>query len=82
MQNAAKHAAATGIRVDVRLAAGWVQVGIVDDGAGFDAAGTAAGRGLANIRDRVESVGGRLTVTSALGRGTRLDIRLPTTGAS
>lgn len=79
MQNAAKHAGADGIRVDLRPDGGRVAVDIADDGVGFDPAGVSPGRGLANIRDRVESVGGRLTLTSSPGRGTRMTFDLPTT---
>lgn len=78
MQNASKHAAAEGIRVDVHRLDRLIKADISDEGIGFDPDGTTAGRGLANIRDRVESIGGRLTVTSAPGRGTRIGFELPT----
>ena len=35
------------------------------------------GMGLAAVRERVESLGGRITVTSTLGQGTRFELRLP-----
>lgn len=80
MQNTAKHAGAHEIRIDIRHTGESVDVAVTDDGMGFDPADTAAGRGMANIRDRVESVGGRLTVTSSPGGGTRLRFRLPIPG--
>jgi signal transduction histidine kinase len=51
------------------------QLSIEDDGVG----GTdpARGSGLVGLRDRVEAVGGALTVVSQAGRGTRLLIELP-----
>ena len=80
IQNASKHAGARRIRVEVHRAGSLVTAAVDDDGAGFDPAETAPGRGLANIRDRVESIGGRLTVAAAPGRGTRLSFELPTPG--
>ena len=46
---------------------------VIDDGSGFDQAlvpGREAGAGLMNMRDRLDAVGGRVTVTSEVGRGT------------
>ena len=42
-----------------------------DDGGGF-IPGTGTNGGMRNMRDRVESVGGRLTIDSAPGDGTRI----------
>jgi signal transduction histidine kinase len=41
-----------------------------DFGIGFDHGGVRRGNGLVNMRDRVEAVGGALTVTSSMGHGT------------
>jgi len=78
LQNAAKHAADSGIRIDIRATGTRIDIGVADDGVGFDPGQVTPGRGLANIRDRVESLGGRLQLSSKPGRGTRLDIDLPT----
>ena len=48
---------------------------IVDDGCG--GARPSAGSGLAGLRNRVEALGGRLTVASPEGGGTRLHAYLP-----
>lgn len=77
LQNAAKHAAATAIRVALSGGRGVLELDVADDGRGFDPAATPAGVGLSNIRGRVESVGGTLQVDSAPGRGTRLHAALP-----
>jgi signal transduction histidine kinase len=42
-----------------------------DDGPGFGAA-DADGSGLRNMRDRIEAIGGELTIESVPGRGTRV----------
>ncbi|MCI2956892.1 sensor histidine kinase [Agromyces atrinae] len=62
---------------------------IVDDGVGFDTAAAAddsAARsdsfGLHATRERVQQLGGALTVDSAPGRGTRLAVELALTGVA
>ncbi len=55
-------------------------LGVSDDGTGFtpDAATSAPrGLGLAGMRERLALVGGRLTVDSQPGAGTRLEARVP-----
>lgn len=75
MQNAAKHSGAT--RITIRLASsGGACLDVADDGHGFASTAT-TGSGLANMRDRIESVGGTLTVDSLPGRGTTLRARVP-----
>ena len=77
LQNAAKHAGASTIGVTLTGTAAGLELTVEDDGAGFDPASTPAGSGLANIRDRVESVGGTVRTESAPGRGTRVCAVLP-----
>jgi signal transduction histidine kinase len=68
--------------VDVSSAADTLRIEVSDDGHGFDAAShNGSPGGLANIRDRVGVVGGRLDVTSSPGSGTRLVVDLPTRDA-
>ncbi|MBD3940270.1 sensor histidine kinase [Microbacterium sp. NEAU-LLC] len=78
LSNAAQHAAAS--RVEVRIASdadGGAALTVADDGHGFDPAATAAGFGLEGMRDRVALAGGDLDVSSLLGAGTTLRVRLP-----
>jgi signal transduction histidine kinase len=77
MQNSAKHSSATAIRLDLRGGPSLLEVTVQDDGAGFDLAAAHAGEGLANMRDRVESAGGTLTIETAPSRGTLVAARLP-----
>lgn len=80
VQNAAKHSGAGGVRVRVdELPRGW-RLSIADDGAGFDPADggrSGTGAGLVNMRDRIDAVGGSLTVTSAPGAGTTVTATVP-----
>jgi signal transduction histidine kinase len=45
---------------------------VVDDGTGFDPATTTMGSGLQGITDRLDTVGGALTITSSPGAGTTI----------
>ena len=56
---------------------GSLVVSVGDDGRG--GASLDAGSGLRGLVDRVEALGGRLTVTSPPGEGTRLVAELPIT---
>ncbi|MEU4293747.1 histidine kinase [Kribbella sp. NPDC026596] len=77
MQNSAKHSSATAIRLDLRGGPTVLEVTVRDDGAGFDLGAAHPGEGLANMRDRVESAGGTLTIETAPSRGTLVAARLP-----
>ena len=77
--NAARHGAARHIRVELREIP-QLCLEITDDGRGFDpdAARSASGRlGLVSMRKRVEAIGGHLTITSEIGKGTRVRVTLP-----
>lgn len=83
LTNVAKHsgAAKVTIRVDLTDAEG-VTLVVQDDGVGFDPVAMrgqgAAGRfGLVSMRERAELFGGTLTVVSARGAGTTLQIQVP-----
>jgi signal transduction histidine kinase len=75
LTNAAKHAQAESVTVDVAGDADTLVVSVVDDGVG--GADTGRGSGLGGLTDRVEAVGGRLDITSPEGEGTRIRARLP-----
>jgi signal transduction histidine kinase len=50
---------------------------VTDDGPGFAVGPLRPGTGLMGMTDRVESVGGTLSIDSAPGRGTRVGGRIP-----
>jgi len=74
LANAAKHARATQVVVDVRDAGQELRVEIGDDGAG---GADASGSGLRGLADRVAALGGELSVRSPRGHGTRVSARVP-----
>src|ERR1700759_4434296 len=75
LTNTAKHGAASRASVAVERDDGLIRVRITDDGVG--GADPSTGSGLTGLRDRVEALGGSLTVRSPRGRGPSLDVRLP-----
>ena len=72
MQNAVKHGVGASLIAISLSDDGRLRFEVADDGAGFDADGTPSGAGLANMRDRIEAVGGGLTYRSQVGRGTQV----------
>ena len=75
LTNVAKHSRASSARVSIDLHDGDLWLEITDDGVG--GADHTRGSGLQGLNDRVEANGGRLTVESRPGAGTRLRIVLP-----
>ena len=78
IQNAAKHAGRdASITVGLRREATELAFSVHDTGRGFDALATAPGTGLTGIRDRIGTVGGRIAIVGAPGRGTTVSGVVP-----
>ena len=75
LTNAAKHARASVVQVDVKADDPTVQLSIRDDGIG--GADPSQGSGLVGLRDRVDALGGELDVASPAGHGTSLGVTIP-----
>ena len=82
--NAVKHAGVSQAAVEVRHRDGSIQITVADQGAGFDPARMhnrgATGLGLASVRQRIEYLGGTVTIQSAPGSGSRFTITVPVQG--
>lgn len=75
--NAAKHARASEVRIQVSAADHGLSLVIADDGCGFSSAEIGSnGHGLANMRQRIEQIGGRFELESETDRGTTIRIHL------
>jgi signal transduction histidine kinase len=72
--NALKHAAANWIDISIFADDNRVKLAIVDNGHGFDISSFAPGVGLPGMRERVETLGGRLGLESSAAKGTRIDV--------
>ncbi len=70
VSNAVRHARADTITVRATADSATVMVEVADDGVGFDPGGDADGLGLANMRERMSTLGGLCVVESTPGRGT------------
>jgi signal transduction histidine kinase len=80
LNNAVKHSRASEVVFQLRWGADSFRWIIADNGAGFDiTARSDAGNGLASMRRRVETVGGRLVIMSDRGCGTRIEAEIPMT---
>jgi len=79
INNAVKHARANRIDVTLNFDTRSVQLGIRDDGRGFDPeAQIADGHfGLIGMRERAEQIGAALTIDSAVERGTQIAVDVP-----
>ena len=80
LTNAAKYARAGAVEVTLHAGDGWAEIAVADDGVGGARAG--GGSGLRGLADRVEALGGRLTLTSAPGHGTTVRARVPVSRAT
>jgi GAF domain-containing protein len=80
LTNVARHAGVTEATVRAWADAATLHVQVVDGGRGFDTGVVAsASSGLSGMRERARFLGGRLSVESAPGGGTRLHAELPVT---
>jgi signal transduction histidine kinase len=79
LQNVQKYAAAEGAVVRLDGSGTELIFEVSDDGRGFDGVAVKRGAGLTNMSDRIDALGGRLDVSSTLGRGTRVlgSLQLP-----
>ncbi|GAA1232845.1 sensor histidine kinase [Pseudonocardia alaniniphila] len=75
LTNAAKHAHPTVIWVAADVVDGRLRLSVCDDGVG--GADPAKGSGLTGLTDRVEALGGSITVHSPPGEGTAMQVWLP-----
>jgi signal transduction histidine kinase len=86
IRNALSHAVPQIVRVRIALAPHQLDAFIEDDGSGFipaastDAPQADAGTGIASMRERAALLGGRLTIASGPGQGTRVELRVSLLG--
>jgi len=75
LNNIVRHAEATDVEFCMTVAGGELEIGITDNGKGFE--GGREGHGLKNLSARLLKLGGTCAVESRLGGGTTVKIRLP-----
>jgi two-component system CheB/CheR fusion protein len=79
LHNIAKHAYATRVEVSLRRAGREICLTVKDAGAGFDLdkARREGGLGLVSMEERIRLVGGKFTIHSQPGKGTRIEAQAP-----
>jgi len=76
LSNVARHARARHAEVELSVD-GEVRLCVTDDGVGAEAGQDRAGRGLLNMAERAQSLGGSFTLSAAPGGGTEVSWRVP-----
>jgi PAS domain S-box-containing protein len=76
LTNARRHSGARSVRVMLRPEQDSLLIEISDDGRGFEPE-TTPGVGLKSMRERAAALGSKLEVTSGVGQGTRVSLRVP-----
>lgn len=85
LNNAIKHAIASEVKVSLHQDGhGIVALSVTDNGKGFDPeiAAEAGGLGLISMRERIEKLGGTVSVNSVIGQGTTVQTTLPAEAGS
>ncbi len=77
LSNVARHAQATHVALRLERSGSRAVLTVEDDGVGFAPDDPSAGNGMRNMRERAESLGGKLEVVSKAGKGTTLRISFP-----
>jgi len=77
LQNVTKYAAATHASIELAQRNGSLEFVVIDDGSGFDPANVTLGSGLQGMTDRIDAIGGRLTIESEPGGGTTVRGSVP-----
>ena len=78
LHNIRKHAGAHAVVITLAADATAIRLAIRDDGRGFDPRERRAGcHGLIGMRERAQHCGGRLRVTSRIGKGTTIGVTIP-----
>ena len=82
LTNVLKHARTPTARISLRRRDDHCEIEVADDGVGFDAAaiagaGIGPGFGLFSIREQIHRLGGKLEVSSATSKGTRVTLSVP-----
>ena len=77
LTNIQKHAQASTVTLWAHSTSEGLAVGLSDDGIGFVPGGVSSGYGLRGMRERVQLLGGQMTIQSAPGQGTLIQVTVP-----
>lgn len=78
LRNAVKHSKARAVSIELSASGQRMALTIVDDGVGFNIdAAWGRGLGLISMTERLEQLGGSVTIHTKVGAGTRLEVVVP-----
>ena len=78
LNNAVRHSGATEVTLTLAVVNAHLAITVEDNGKGFESAGGLPGSdGLANMRERMQKLGGHCDIRSQTGKGTTVEFRLP-----
>ncbi|MGD1856317.1 MAG: sensor histidine kinase [Leptolyngbyaceae cyanobacterium] len=78
LTNIQKHAQASTVKLWAHSTADGIAIGLSDNGVGFASDGIKTGYGLRGIQERVQLLGGQVTIQSTPGKGTLIQVTMPT----
>ena len=77
LHNITKHSGARTAQVALRKTTRAIHLRVLDTGCGFDAASNGTGLGLISMKERLNLVGGTITIRSRSMMGTQIDVQVP-----
>ena len=77
LSNVMNHASAHSVKISIKDEQNILRLSITDDGKGFEVEKELQTSGLANIRERVASINGKLVIQSRLYEGTSINVIIP-----
>lgn len=80
VNNIVRHSECAHAAIELRVEGHLLELNVIDDGKGIDVTASNEGQGLASMRRRAESFGGKLEIDSSNGRGTTVRLSVPLAG--
>ena len=77
LSNVMNHAQANSVKISIKDMGDKIRLSIIDDGKGFEVKKQLQISGVANMRERVASINGQLTIQSKIGKGTNVSVTIP-----
>jgi len=82
INNIGKYSGATNVTVNLTANNGTFELNVEDNGKGFNVTQASKGNGLGNMSNRAKAIGGHLHISSHVGRGTQLQLKVEVTKIS
>jgi signal transduction histidine kinase len=77
LTNAARHAGAHRVELELAREGAWLHFHVQDDGGGFNPAAMGPGLGLLGMRERADMLSAEFSLDTSPGKGTRITVTIP-----